>query len=557
MKRPWLIFVCAVAALFAVSASAEYGTWEKVYSLDAPPGLSNAAFLSLGIGDVDNLYTAGLQQTGSMEITYGWDSHDGGASWSPLIVASPSGSDCGILDLFSFTLAAAARDANTAAFAGLRASPECVESHEFPACLFACIFQLEPVIYLTLDGGVTIETATLNGTGLLQMIMAMLFVDDTLGYAAGAPAFLLRTQDGGLSWNKIPGPGGITALYNDVQFLDASTGYLVSGIPEEEKSAASDDEARYNHLRHAYRYLKDPLYRLDWRATHDPAALKGQLGRAWRTTDGGETWTQVWEEPGASFLNIEMVDDSIGFILGEPHTGDFPVVLYQTLDGGDTWTDITDGLPQDLPQTLRWAVAALDFQPTVGDVGFIGGAGQNILSFQPVLFYTEDGGANWQMDETVVALENPILQIQWATPKIAYSVGFELSVFRYTQANVPPVADAGADGAGAVGEAIALDGSASFDLDEDLLTYQWVQVGGPTAAIADAGAATTSFVVTEAGDAVFELTVSDTLETDTDTVTFTITAGGDDDDDNNDADDDDTPPPGDDDDNDDDDGCGC
>lgn len=576
MKR-LIPLLCLVFLCTAISAArAEYGEWTELYSLGGPPGLSNAAFMALGIGDADHFYTSGMQQTGALDITSAWRSNTGGTSWTPVITASMTGSDCGILDMFTIMLTAEAASAETAIFAGVRVSPDCAEQYEFPACLFMCIFQIESVLFITHDGGDTYEAATVNGNSLYSMVMAIDFLDENIGYAAGGPQFLLRTQDGGDTWNRMNAPGNLITVFNDVQFLDENTGYIANGIPEEEKGAAANQPgAERARLLHQVRYLKDPVYRLQWQADHPGAeAPKATDGVLYRTTNGGQSWETLLEDPNAGFLNVEMLDEERGFVLGEPHTGKYPVVLYYTEDSGETWQDITDRLPQDLGSVLKWAVASLSFQPVSQSIGFIGGAGQSLLSYTPVLFYTEDQGQTWAYDEAMEELGNPILQIKWLDPKTAYSAGFDLSFFRYDHGNVRPVADAGEDGEGKPETAITLDGSGSFDYENDPLTYQWTQLSGATATIADAAAETTTFTAAAEGEVVFELTVNDGTQADTDTVIFTISedAPTDDDDDDT-ADDDDTTDdddtaddddatdddagPAADDDDDDEGGCGC
>ncbi len=566
MKRPLsllltLLFICAAPSL----ASAEYGEWEELYSLGGPPGLSSAAFMSLGIGDLDHLYTAGMQQSGAMEITSAWRSTTGGTSWDAILKAEPSGSDeCGLMELFSFMLANDAADADTAVWAGMRIDPECIEQYEFPACWFRCLLQIQPVIYYTDDAGETFQEATLNGVTMLNMLMVVDFVDDTVGYAVGMPQLLFRTQDSGRTWNKVNAPGNLLTFFNDVQFLDHETGFIISGVPEDDAKSSPEDDplAAYNHLLHQAKWVKDPVYRLEYRDAHPAATSKGTAGKAWRTDDGGATWTLMLDEPGYSFLNIEMINDRYGFIIGEPHTGNYPLAVWRTTDG-ENWENITAAFPQDFGNVLKWAVAALDFQPEIGEVGFIGGAGMSLFNYVSILFYTDDGGETWQYDESVAELGNPILQLKWADPKIAYSVGFDLSVFRYTQTNVRPFADAGENRDGNVGEEMTLDGSASMDYDEDPLTYTWTLLDGPSAAIADDAAQVATFTPDQAGDYTFELSVSDGQEDDSDTVVHTITADGppptDDDDADDDDDDNDDNDAGDggDDDDDNDDGCGC
>jgi hypothetical protein len=91
-----------------------------------------------------------------------------------------------------------------------------------------------------------------------------------------------------------------------------------------------------------------------------------------------------------------------------------------------------------------------------------------------------------------------------------------------TVENLIPVADAGPDQAGQVGDMVTLDGSASFDRDQDALSFSWSltsRPAGSTATLSSAGTVTPSFTIDVAGDYEVELVVSDgTQQSDPDTV---------------------------------------
>ena len=80
-----------------------------------------------------------------------------------------------------------------------------------------------------------------------------------------------------------------------------------------------------------------------------------------------------------------------------------------------------------------------------------------------------------------------------------------------TTENSPPVADAGADQAVALGSLVALDGSGSFDVDGDPLTYSWslsVVPNGSSATLSDTTSVNPTFVADEPGSYVAQLIVS-------------------------------------------------
>jgi hypothetical protein len=97
-----------------------------------------------------------------------------------------------------------------------------------------------------------------------------------------------------------------------------------------------------------------------------------------------------------------------------------------------------------------------------------------------------------------------------------------------TVVNQVPIADAGPDGSGFVGQAIALDGSGSSDPDgvPSPLSFAWTQTGGPAVTLTGAETAEASFTATALGTYTFQLVVSDGAAQAEDTVTVTIANQG-------------------------------
>ncbi len=67
-------------------------------------------------------------------------------------------------------------------------------------------------------------------------------------------------------------------------------------------------------------------------------------GKIFKTTDGGASWTKVFEKEGTFFRTIAFLDEHTGFV-GTVGTDYFPNVsdtipLYKTTDGGSTWAAV-------------------------------------------------------------------------------------------------------------------------------------------------------------------------------------------------------------------------
>ncbi len=224
---------------------------------------------------------------------------------------------------------------------------------------------------MTADGADTIKDVTPAGLGLDEPITWF----DALGASessivvsrpTGKPAALYRTRDAGAHWTRLPLPQA-----GRLHFLDWAHGWLLSETQRADHSA-------------------------------EDVVL-------WRTTDGGGSWTTVYQttqrlsiQPGfqqgdCMWVDFTFISADAGFVgLSCPTSA--PPRLDVTGDGGVTWQRVT--LPE-LPvsggyRTAGWVQAPVFASPTRGAtlVGECVGDG-NQCAFYGAIERTNDGGKTW------------------------------------------------------------------------------------------------------------------------------------------------------------------
>ena len=152
--------------------------------------------------------------------------------------------------------------------------------------------------------------------------------------------------------------------------------------------------------------------------------------------------------------------------------------------------------------------------------------------FGPVVVLVDEGSATPQFTAPALDVGQPPVQLIF---ELVVDDGEDLSdpdtviVTVLPADNTVPVADAGADRTVGGGIPVSLDGSASSDADAaSVLTYEWEQTSGLAVPLTNASSAVASFTspVLPVGSPdevlVFQLSVSDGLAVDTDSVTIRV-----------------------------------
>jgi hypothetical protein len=292
----------------------------------------------------------------------------------------------------------------------------------------------------------------------------------------------------------------------------------------------------------------------------------------YRSTDGGGTWSLVY--PDAYVINSQSLaispnyaDDSTLFAGTTFHYGTWTGVVISQ-DGGDTWSQMDNtGLSSRALSSTPDIIVSPDFivdqqifigtrdgvwtttvSPTntspIADAGpdktedegtlvTLDGSGSSDPENDPLTYnWTQVAGSSVALDVTDPI--HPSFTAPWVTAG-GETLTFKLIVsdgeldsdpdcvdITVKNVNNPPVADAGDDKTVQEDSLVMLNGSASYDLDNEPLTYSWVQTAGSLVTLSDDDTATPSFTAPFVGSAgetlTFELSVSDGIDTATDTV---------------------------------------
>jgi photosystem II stability/assembly factor-like uncharacterized protein len=190
------------------------------------------------------------------------------------------------------------------------------------------------------DGGTTVRRVRFNpSTNCGSPLVAMHFPTRDIGYLIRADGSVLRTDDGGSRFSsgaRVPAASG--GPPNDAWFTGANTGVVVTGTDT--------------------------------------------LGKIYRTSDGGGSWTEV--ASSQAVRGVHFVNENVGWAVGQN-------TILKTTDGGQIW------VPQGSPFNMR-NVRCADENHCV------------VVGVNGELFYTEDGFAS---------LERAAYASESATPPLA------------------------------------------------------------------------------------------------------------------------------------------
>ncbi len=550
MKRAAILVAFALLLMPASVALAEHGEWELVAT---GPGM---VFMDVFPVSNTEAFFSGITQSSDFGMDYMWYTDDQGLTLETIMGSEVTGSNiCEMLALFELGTAADFGDATSGVMIGLGFPQSCIDECdgltdvEAMIHMMGCMFQAGTKVTYTSDAGITWDSVMLEG-GADDMLSFVDMVNGSVGYGAGSTTVIKKTEDGGETWTDMPGTGGLSSYVNAIRFVDETLGYIASGNWESEEKSKGGAK-QWDRLTHLRKWRTDIGYRFEYaQQRQSDEKVFNADGGVWKTADGGQTWTRLFEDYTQAVFSVSFFDDLHGVILTDKPNSTLHAnnAIYYTTDGGETWTE--SDLPGPLPDLAATGNYNLSDVEMVGKklVYAMGAADKGFGQAYSLILRSEDGGATWEEDEYnytgSVRTGSGLMASGWladlANANIGYAAGMSFERAIYEAENFGPVADAGEDSVANTGGNATLNGTGSYDDNGDVLTYEWTLVNGPDPGEFNNAVELATFVPAEAGDYMFKLTVSDGLLEDEDEVTVTVSgeSGDDDDDDSGDDDDD-------------------
>lgn len=237
-----------------------------------------------------------------------------------------------------------------------------------------------------------------QSSGVDAVLQAVSPVSEQVAWIGGHEGVVLRTDDGGERWQRVPAPAGDSLQYRDVHAFAWNSAVLLS-------------------------------------------AGSGPASRIYRTDDGGMSWTLGFlMDHAEGFLDcLDFWDESRGFAYGDSFDGT-PYILL-TEDGGTTWSRAgPEGLPAAGQGEGGFAASGTCARAGEAGQGWIGtGAGGSARVLE-----TLDHGRTWTAAEVPVATGSAagVFTLAAADGRIAMALGGDLDARESVSANAAvPTAD--------------------------------------------------------------------------------------------------------------------
>lgn len=195
-----------------------------------------------------------------------------------------------------------------------------------------------------------------QNSGVSARLRGVSAVSERVAWASGSGSTVLRTVDGGVTWQKLSVTTE-TLDFRDIDALNDQTAYVLS-------------------------------------------IGSGPASRIYKTIDGGATWTLQFknENPKAFFDTMTFWDEEHGIVFGDSVDGKLDILT--TTNGGRVWTRLSSNtLPAALPNEGAFAASGTNIAVFGKSHAWIGTG----AAAKARVLHTSDSGRTWQVAETPLA----------------------------------------------------------------------------------------------------------------------------------------------------------
>jgi photosystem II stability/assembly factor-like uncharacterized protein len=219
----------------------------------------------------------------------------------------------------------------------------------------------------------------LTPTGSDARLRGLDVVNHRVVWTSGSGGTVLRTLDGGESWQDVSPPGTEALEFRDIEAVDRNVASILSiGV--------------------------------------------GGDSRIYRTTDGGSTWTLTFQnpDPNAFYDCMDFFDRKNGLALSDPVDGKFRILA--TANGGRSWSVLpSDGMPPALPGEFAFAASGTCLVTGPGSNAWFATGG----STEARVFHSTDGGLTWSVASTPIRSDanSGIFSLAFADAQQGLAVG--------------------------------------------------------------------------------------------------------------------------------------
>lgn len=147
---------------------------------------------------------------------------------------------------------------------------------------------------------------------------------------------------------------------------------------------------------------------------------EGEASRVYRTTDGGQTWTETFrnQEEAAFYNCIDFAPGgNVGLGVSDPVDGKFRII--RTTDGGANWEVLpSEGMPDSTGQANFSASG--DCLTMTGRDAWFGAGGDDVL-----VFHSVDRGETWRVEDAELPSGEAagVFALDFTNPRKGLAVG--------------------------------------------------------------------------------------------------------------------------------------